>query len=525
LLFYVLNLKNYWKLKLQIFFQTFLKYNLKSSNMKLFTICLLFVLALVLTSCTATPAEPSSPGLGGMYYRAISGLGSDIGEPVTFTVGTDHIRCSTDPNGNVSINLDVEDDFIYRTGFVWDELQERWEEIYFEGETIGDSNWISNVAELDTQDDCLETLGSTDENSELFYVIYSCTELSPGNFDCHDNKWQMQIIEVLEDTTPAGQCIDNGNYLTFVNGPEEIIFEKSREVVVSSATSAVLDISGEMPGISGPITVSAGNVYDFDGLELRVTAINFVSVGSFENSIKVQITEISDLCDGNERVYWICDDSRHAGGFDDESESCQFGCSNGACNAASNLPNEPQAPGNETPITLTGLENVLEYVANDVQFVIGRAGSTQDYLVALDLSTHIEALNVVSGVVVTEGTDVTVTDENFNLANPDTNIIVIGSSCINEVTADLNNLQRGTCGEDSGLVPGRGQAQIYHLDNGKIALVIEGWDSTEIMATARALIRDSLAGNVCQLHGVTTPNEYERISCAGGGSSGEAPSS
>jgi hypothetical protein len=87
-------------------------------------------------------------------------------------------------------------------------------------------------------------------------------------------------------------------------------------------------------------------------------------------------------------------------------------------------------------------------------------------------------------------------DKDVNLANPSSNLIVIGGSCINTVSAELLGVVAGTCGTESGINPNEAVIQLFDdLDNGKVALLVAGWESSETIAGARALITEELEGD------------------------------
>ena len=87
---------------------------------------------------------------------------------------------------------------------------------------------------------------------------------------------------------------------------------------------------------------------------------------------------------------------------------------------------------------------------------------------------------------------IAVRDVDINLANPSRNLILMGGSCINTKSAEVQGLPAGTCGTDSGLNPGEAVIELFELDNGKVALLVAGWEATETNAAARAVATGNL---------------------------------
>ena len=92
---------------------------------------------------------------------------------------------------------------------------------------------------------------------------------------------------------------------------------------------------------------------------------------------------------------------------------------------------------------------------------------------------------------------VAVRDVDVNLANPAHNLIVVGGSCINTVSATLMGVPANSCGTDSGLNAGEAVIELFDLDNGKKAMLIAGWEAVQTQAAARAVATNdaALTGN------------------------------
>jgi hypothetical protein len=159
----------------------------------------------------------------------------------------------------------------------------------------------------------------------------------------------------------------------------------------------------------------------------------------------------------------------------------------------------------------TNFENVLEYVAGDVQFVIGSNTSMDDYIIALDLYSETKKFFELEDD--SEALKVAFTDSEVSISNTQKNVVIIGNSCTNTLAAELNELPPSTCGTESSLSPGAGKITLFDLEDEKVALLIEGWNSTEIKAISQALINGAFKGNACMINGITSIDQYEKIIC------------
>ncbi len=80
-----------------------------------------------------------------------------------------------------------------------------------------------------------------------------------------------------------------------------------------------------------------------------------------------------------------------------------------------------------------------------------------------------------------------------NVANPANNLIVIGGTCINSVSAELKEVAAGSCGADSGLSPNEAIIELFDLDNGKVAMLVAGYEAVDTQAASRAVATGDIA--------------------------------
>jgi parallel beta-helix repeat protein len=102
------------------------------------------------------------------------------------------------PESGFSINgnsLSVSDTAIYKTGY-YSINGANWQNFTLSG-TILNGSWLSSSATY-----TLPNFGS----GESYVVIYTCTKTS-GAWNCHDNKWQLQIINNTGTTNSGSKTI------------------------------------------------------------------------------------------------------------------------------------------------------------------------------------------------------------------------------------------------------------------------------------------------------------------------------
>lgn len=66
------------------------------------------------------------------------------------------------------------------------------------------------------------------------------------------------------------------------------------------------------------------------------------------------------------------------------------------------------------------------------------------------------------------------------------NVISVGGSCINSVTAEIMGLTYPACGTDSGLSEGEGIVKLFE-SGGKVAIVVAGWEAEDTTRATRVL--------------------------------------
>jgi hypothetical protein len=103
-------------------------------------------------------------------------------------------------NGNT---ISVSDTAIYKTGY-YSINGGDWQDFTLTGTTLNGS-WLSSSATY-----TLPTFPA----GENYIVIYSCNKTS-GVWDCHDNKWQLQIINITASSSSfswTGELMNNGDF-------------------------------------------------------------------------------------------------------------------------------------------------------------------------------------------------------------------------------------------------------------------------------------------------------------------------
>ncbi|MFH1669502.1 MAG: hypothetical protein ABIA62_06255, partial [Candidatus Woesearchaeota archaeon] len=66
------------------------------------------------------------------------------------------------------------------------------------------------------------------------------------------------------------------------------------------------------------------------------------------------------------------------------------------------------------------------------------------------------------------------------------NVISVGGSCINSVTAEIMGLTYPACGAASGLKEGEGIVKLYESGD-KVAIVVAGWEAEDTTRATRVL--------------------------------------
>jgi hypothetical protein len=120
-----------------------------------------------------------------------------VTSPSTFSVESDEsVSCLSGETLSISYRVQYED-FVYKDLYIWDESQDKWISYEFSGTEVIGSNFVEGYAGIQIDLSCEEALGLTDADSRIYAVAYSCSDSDTG-WDCHDNKWQMQVIDVQE---------------------------------------------------------------------------------------------------------------------------------------------------------------------------------------------------------------------------------------------------------------------------------------------------------------------------------------
>jgi len=99
-----------------------------------------------------------------------------------------------------------------------------------------------------------------------------------------------------------------------------------------------------------------------------------------------------------------------------------------------------------------------------------------------------------------------VLDTDVSLATASKNLVVVGGPCANSVAADLLGNPSDCV---SGFEAGKAMIELFDLDNGKVAMLVAGWQATETQAATRAVAtKDSrLEGDAVTLR-VTSVDQF-----------------
>ncbi|MFW5746385.1 MAG: S-layer protein [Nanoarchaeota archaeon] len=99
-----------------------------------------------------------------------------------------------------------------------------------------------------------------------------------------------------------------------------------------------------------------------------------------------------------------------------------------------------------------------------------------------------------------------VLDVDVSLATATKNLVVVGGPCINSIAAELMG-NPAECAEE--FEPGKAIVELFDLDNGKVAMLVAGYEALETQAAARAVATNKagLVGDAVAVQ-VTTLNDY-----------------
>ncbi|MFT4326143.1 MAG: hypothetical protein ACMXYK_01445 [Candidatus Woesearchaeota archaeon] len=245
-------------------------------------IILLAIMLFVLTACASDlPPEPGTPGVGGQYYRAIGDWAT-----LPFNGGFAPIWDLSGEIPALVLNTYASDDIVYTFYYMWHESSQSWKQLYLEGARLGNSNWIEGSGTDDFTRILEHELSEfADANGELYVVFYTCSRAGEA-WDCHGNKWQLDIQEVPSMENIGGlSCVDSN--------PTKTIYDANYVEFRELDGSELIDER---------ITSTCS----YDGV--------FLNQPSCGNDLYPVVTSIQ----------------------------CPYGCDNGAC---IQLPDDPNAPG------------------------------------------------------------------------------------------------------------------------------------------------------------------------------------
>lgn len=182
--------------------------------MKSTIVMFLCSLLLLLVGCASElPPEPEAPGAAGNYYKSV---GDWAIAPQSFDLlHNENLTCAVGETVDIGYTING-DDFSYRHFYIWDDVYRTWEKHDFtEGSFVDSSKWIRGTASHSESVLCEELLSMVDENNEIFAAAYACS-FENGYWDCHDNKWQLEVFNVIEvDPAPVEFCIDSDDGVNY----------------------------------------------------------------------------------------------------------------------------------------------------------------------------------------------------------------------------------------------------------------------------------------------------------------------
>ncbi len=181
-------------------------------------------LLIILIGCATEdfPPEPGKPGtVGGRSFagKAVDGgyAGADAyaEPPLSFSIDQDSFQFKNTENSEaLYVELQEEGflDYVYITGYTVG-CSGSWREFAFEGERVGESNWLRGDAfatiNVDLNDFCL--------GQENYVVAYACSKNTKEDpWNCHGDKWMLHQFGIgieLEEQgcTTAADCPANND--------------------------------------------------------------------------------------------------------------------------------------------------------------------------------------------------------------------------------------------------------------------------------------------------------------------------
>jgi hypothetical protein len=181
-----------------------------------FSFILLLLALVALVGCSTSedvPPEPNGVGGVGNFYVSI---GQDwVTEPESFYVIEDNLECAGEETVSFEYKFYREiltsfsgDKYVYDTIYLWNESSQEWVAFDMEGERYGYTSYLQGAPKKIMKTislTCDQALELADTDSLIYAVSYTCDKRR-GDWDCHDNKWQLQALnltqrvdEVLDD--------------------------------------------------------------------------------------------------------------------------------------------------------------------------------------------------------------------------------------------------------------------------------------------------------------------------------------
>lgn len=194
---------------------------------------------------------------------------------------------------------------------------------------------------------------------------------------------------------------------------------------------------------------------------------------------------------GTHLLEWYCTES---GLNNQEQTECEYGCEDGACIRKPDLANYP--------------EPFIMGIIPDVLVVVGKSASTSDVIAAIDIATSLGSEHDENGNMPIFNSGIAILDSELgDTSGTSKNLIVIGNPCVNAISAEL----LGNPSECAfGFEPGNAILKLFDMNNGKLALLVAGYNDADTLSAARILAkyRDyDLSGDELKI--VTSPIAVE----------------
>ncbi len=165
----------------------------------------LFILTLFLiVACSQNlPPTPSSSSFNAPLGKAIDAYSQGYALPTTFGINYANTEFNFTNNAvvaNVGVNGEQ---YVYKTGYVYNGNSSTWYPFTFPQATVGSSGWISGnvTAPLSITEDYLLNQSLINQSQPIYVVAYACSRSSDlVTWDCHGSvnnpagEWMLQII-------------------------------------------------------------------------------------------------------------------------------------------------------------------------------------------------------------------------------------------------------------------------------------------------------------------------------------------